>query len=269
MMIKGDKFRKAFEGMPVADYDGLLGLLKFRRSIREFKEGALPDALIDKILEAARWSPSAANSQPWEFVVIKKKETIEKLAEMFEFQRVEKRWLEATRDKKAQMYPGARFPVLNKQDIIDRFKADLEGKSAFRAASHIILPLVDGRWRQAFPLRTSIDKGWQHIISSLASAVLAMHLAAASLGLASQWLSDFGSPWLEGVTRNFLKIPAHLHIYEPMAVGRPAYYPKPRHVKPLEEIVHRGRYDPAKSRTEEEIRAYIDVHMRPGLKRKR
>ena len=28
-MIKGDKFKKAFEDMNVADYDGLLGLLKF------------------------------------------------------------------------------------------------------------------------------------------------------------------------------------------------------------------------------------------------
>jgi len=268
-MTKGDKFRKAFEEVNVADYEGLLGLLKFRRSIRGFKDAPVPDELIDKILEAARWSPSAANSQPWDFVVVKEKETIEKLAEMFEFQRVEKRWLEATRDKKEQMYPGARFPALDKQGIVARFKADLEGKSPFRAASHIILPLADERWCHAFPLRTHIDKGRQHIIGSMASAVLAMHLAAASLGLASQWLSDFGSPWLEGVTRNFLRIPQYFHIYEPLAVGWPAYYPKPRHVKPLEEFVHRETYDPAKSRTEEEIGEYIDAHLRSGVKRKR
>ncbi len=267
-MSKGDKFKKAFEDMKVADYDGLLGLLKFRRSIRGFTGAPVPDELINKILEAARWSPSAANSQPWEFVVIKEKETIEKLAEMFEFQRVEKKWLEATRDKKTQMYSGVHFPVLDKQGIIDQFKADLEGKNPFRAASHIIFPLADERWCHAFPVRTNIDKGWQHIISSLASAVLAMHLAAASLGLASQWLSDFGSPWLEGMARNLLQIPQHFHIYEPMAVGWPSYYPKPRYVKPLEEFVHRGKYDPAKSRTEEEICEYIDTHMRPGMRRK-
>ena len=267
-MIKGEKFRKAFEDMKVADYDGLLGLLKFRRSIRGFTGATVPDELINKILEAARWSPSAGNSQPWEFVVIKEKDTIQKLAEMFEFQRVEKKWLEATRDKKTQMYPGVHFPVLDKQSIIERFKADLEGESPFRAASHIILPLADERWRHAFPLRTDIDKGRQHIISSLASAVLAMHLAAASLGLASQWLSDFGSPWLEGMTRNLLQIPEHFHIYEAMAVGWPSYYPKPRYMKPLEEFVHRGKYDPAKSRTEKEICEYINAHMRPGLRRK-
>ena len=90
-MIKGDKFKKAFEDIKVADYDGLLGLLKFRRSIRGFKGTPVPDDLINKILEAARCSPSAANSQPWEFVLIREKKTIEKLAEMFEFQRVEKK----------------------------------------------------------------------------------------------------------------------------------------------------------------------------------
>ena len=94
------------------------------------------------------------------------------------------------------------------------------------------------------------------------------HLAAASLGLASQWLSDFGSPWLEGMTRNLLQIPEHYHIYEAMAVGWPSYYPKPRYIKPMEEFVHRGKYDPGKSRTQEEICEYIDAHMRPETKQK-
>jgi len=174
----------------------------------------------------------------------------------------------ATRARKTQMYSGARLPVLDKKGLVDRLKADLEAKSPFRAASHIIIPLADERWRHVFPLRTDIDKGRQHIISSMASAVLAMHLAAASLGLAAQWLSDFGSPWLEGMTRNLLRIPQHLHVYEPLALGWPSYYPKPRYVKPLQEFVHRGKYDPAKGRTEKEISDYFNLHMQSGLKRK-
>lgn len=267
-MLKGKKFRDAFEKVGVADYDNLLGLLKFRRSIRGFTGETVPEELIDKILEAARWAPSAGNSQPWEFVVVKERATIEKLALLSEFQRVEKKWLEGTRRKKTQLYTGASCPALNKPEMIERFKTDFDQDTPFRAASHIILPLADERWCHAFPLRTSIDKGWQHIIGSMANAVLAMHLAAASLGLAGQWLSDFGSPWLEGMTRNLLGIPSHCHIYEAMAVGRPAYYPKPRYVKPLEEFVHRGEYDPGKQRTEEEIQEYVDAHLRPGLKHK-
>lgn len=52
-----------------------------RRSVRRFKPDAVPDALILKILEAARWAPSWRNNQCWEFIVIKDKKVIEKLTE--------------------------------------------------------------------------------------------------------------------------------------------------------------------------------------------
>jgi nitroreductase len=41
-----------------------------RRSIRRFKPDSVPEALIREILEAARWSPSWGNTQPWEIVVV-------------------------------------------------------------------------------------------------------------------------------------------------------------------------------------------------------
>ena len=44
--------------------DELIGLLKLRRSIRKFKPDPIPDAYIEKMIEAARWAPSGANAQP-------------------------------------------------------------------------------------------------------------------------------------------------------------------------------------------------------------
>ena len=41
-----------------------------RRSIRKFRPDAVPEALIREILEAARWSPSWGNTQPWQIVVV-------------------------------------------------------------------------------------------------------------------------------------------------------------------------------------------------------
>ena len=41
-----------------------------RRSIRKFKPDPVPEAVIREILEAARWSPSWGNTQPWEIVVV-------------------------------------------------------------------------------------------------------------------------------------------------------------------------------------------------------
>jgi nitroreductase len=48
----------------------LLAALKNRRSIRVFKTDAVPKEVITQILEAARWSPSWGNTQPWELVVV-------------------------------------------------------------------------------------------------------------------------------------------------------------------------------------------------------
>ncbi len=41
-----------------------------RRSIRRFKPDAVPEPLLREILEAARWSPSWGNTQPWEISVV-------------------------------------------------------------------------------------------------------------------------------------------------------------------------------------------------------
>ncbi len=41
-----------------------------RRSIRRFRSEPVPDSLIKKILDAARWAPSEGNVQPWRFVVV-------------------------------------------------------------------------------------------------------------------------------------------------------------------------------------------------------
>ncbi|TFG22138.1 MAG: nitroreductase [Promethearchaeota archaeon] len=58
----------------------LLDFFKERRSIRSFKDTPIPDEEIEMILEAGRASPSASNIQPWEFIVIKNKEIISRLA---------------------------------------------------------------------------------------------------------------------------------------------------------------------------------------------
>lgn len=48
----------------------LFEAIRTRRSIRAYKPDALPKALIEKVLDAARLAPSAANRQPWRFFVI-------------------------------------------------------------------------------------------------------------------------------------------------------------------------------------------------------
>ncbi|MEE8413474.1 MAG: nitroreductase family protein [Dehalococcoidales bacterium] len=45
--------------------------IKDRRSIRQQKPDSIDDETLQKILEAARWAPSWANTQTWRFVVVR------------------------------------------------------------------------------------------------------------------------------------------------------------------------------------------------------
>jgi nitroreductase len=54
-----------------------------RRSVRRFTEYYVTDAEITGILEAARWAPSWANTQVWEFIVVRDKDTIQKVADSY------------------------------------------------------------------------------------------------------------------------------------------------------------------------------------------
>ena len=56
--------------------------LKKRRSIRIFDSKLIPPNLIEELIDCARLAPTARNIQPWEFVVITKKETLQKLGSL-------------------------------------------------------------------------------------------------------------------------------------------------------------------------------------------
>jgi len=45
--------------------------IRARRSVRSFRDDPVPDAVLDKVLEAGRVAPSASNRQPWHFIVVK------------------------------------------------------------------------------------------------------------------------------------------------------------------------------------------------------
>ena len=55
--------------------------IKGRRSIRAFKNKKVAQETVEKLLDAARWAPSAGNIQPWEFIIVQKPEIKRALVE--------------------------------------------------------------------------------------------------------------------------------------------------------------------------------------------
>ena len=62
--------------------NSILEAIRKRRSVIRFESTAVSDEQIQEILEAGRWAPSWLNNQPWKFIIIKDKETKEKISDL-------------------------------------------------------------------------------------------------------------------------------------------------------------------------------------------
>jgi nitroreductase len=204
-------------------YDCFLEVVKKRRSVRYFKPDPVPDEYITRIIEAARWAPSGFHTQPWEFVVVRKKEV---------------------RDKIAAVLPPPIRP---------------EGAREVPQNAPVFIILL-GDWRARVGLPDSAQASDARVdniyCSGLASAFLLMHLAAAALGLAARWYSSTASPETERLIKEIIGIPEELRIYDMMCLGYAVRPPIPKIVRDLEDMVHYDDCGIADFRTEEEVVSY-------------
>ena len=219
-----------------ATYDQLLALARRRRSVRAIDPSRdVPDEVIDKILEVARWAPSSGNAQPWEFLVVRDSEMRGRIADLYTKQLQDKREM---------------------QEAVWGHKNHV-GYTGFRHSPLFVLVLGDVRVIDAYPVRTVLEKGESHFVSSLAQATVFAHLAVASLGLSSQWVSDVSSPYMSTMLKSWLGIPRHMRIYDMFGVGYPAIMPDPTPRRSLDRMVHHDRYDLDRGRSQEEINAFL------------
>jgi nitroreductase len=223
------------------NYDDFLSLVQRRRSIRSFKPDPVPDEYIDKIIEAARWAPSGANSQPWQFVVVRKPEIQDRIMEYVVEQNRLMFKMEEIRE------PEQRFVIM---------------PAGWKNAPAFILVLGDPRTKEAYPAYVTSLRGEQTFISSLASAFLNMVLAMTSLGLGGQWVSGVAGPYAQGFTKNLLGIPQQMVVYDMLALGFPAADPMPRTLRDKEDLVHYDRYDMSKHPSDREVREFIATKLR-------
>ena len=217
-------------------------LVEQRRSIRGYDEKRdVPDETIRTILNCARWAPSGGNGQPWEFVIVRERATRHKIADYYLKQIEQKR----------------------EMDMAVRGTAKMTGDGFRHAPVHILI-LGDPRVKEAYPIRTKLEKAESHFITGLANATLLIHLAAVSLGLASQYVSDANSPYMETMLKALLKIPEPLRIYHLVPIG----YAKGPVVAPprraLDEILHYEAYDMGKFRSDEQMMGFVKTRTLQG-----
>jgi nitroreductase len=230
-------------GQTDVSYSTLLDLVRTRRSTREFKPDPLPEDYIEKIIEVARWAPSASNSQPWEFIIVqnKDKEIKDEIVELFKEAADFSRRIELAREEELR-YPSIVAPP---------------EQPGFGNAPLLIVLCGDSRTSISYPLLPFYSNRDALYYSSLANVALYFHLAATSLGLGSQWISASSYPYMHPHLKRLLNIPEELDVYDMFAFGYPAHEPTARHVKTKEELVHLGLYDRSRFKTATEVRDFV------------
>jgi nitroreductase len=221
------------------NYDGFLDLIKTRRSIRWFKPDTIPDEHINMIIEAATWAPSALNTQPWEFVVVKDKKLKSEIVRVIDGIRAQRATIESYRD------PNERKQSLPKN----------KGSMNYSNAPVFIILFGDNRTKMRLPLALRYEqrRAEAHFASSLSSAFLYMHLAATTLGLASQWVSAVTVPLAHSFIKHLLGIPEELEIYDMMALGYTTLKPKPKLLRDKSKMIHYDYCNYDGFRTDEEV----------------
>ncbi|MGK0272199.1 MAG: nitroreductase [Cocleimonas sp.] len=113
--------------------------LKQRKSVRAFLDKAVSDETIHTLLEAARYSPSGTNTQPWQVAVVKGKSKIalqEKIESAFrngdsgkaDFDYYPKEWISPFKDRRKEcgllMYSNLEIKREDKEQQMDQWAAN-------------------------------------------------------------------------------------------------------------------------------------------------
>ena len=227
------------------DYDSLLELVKERRSIRRFKPDPIPDESIEKIIEVARWAPSGFNMQPWEFVVVKKPELRKKVVEYVGEYWKQAKDMETTRES----WQGKPWKTTG---VVD---AGMD----YTTAPVFIILFGDPRTSAGLPMGVRYDSNRYNLIftSGLASAFLYMHMAAATMDLATQWVSAIATPFAACMVKDLLGIPTEMVPYDMLALGYPAIKPSGKLMRDMKNMVHYDDCGEEDFRSDDEVKDFI------------
>jgi nitroreductase len=65
-----------------------LTAIKTRRSIRKWRPNPVPLELVEELIEAAMYAPSAGDEQPWHFVIITDREVLQRVPDINPYGRI-------------------------------------------------------------------------------------------------------------------------------------------------------------------------------------
>jgi nitroreductase len=195
----------------------LSALTLTQRACRRFDpDGKVPDSDVEEMLQAAVHAPSAENTQPWAFVVVRDQTNRKLLADW---------WTET--------WNGGVGDFV-KRSVEDKvLVADLEfgfNLGGFAAAPVVVVVCAD------------IERVAEiHAPSSIYPAVQNLLLTAADLGYGSCLTTGLTTFGVDRV-RDLLQLPHNLTPMAAVYIGHPAKKLSPPRRRPATEVTHRERF---------------------------
>jgi nitroreductase len=185
-----------------------------QRACRDFSNEPVPDADIERILEAATHAPSAENTQPWVFVVARDDDVRKELSEL-----TRRMWA-----------AGAREQAMSRLD--PKLAADVDGgiERGLGGAPVIVVIAAD----------TTNGVHPKAVASSIFPAVQNLLLAANALGYGSALTTLTAAAGDE--LRGIVGLPAHVIPMAVVPLGRPARPLGPPRRRAAAESTHRDQY---------------------------
>ena len=178
-----------------AEKEGLYKAIFLRRDVRSHFVGReIPDSVLLRILNAAHHAPSVGFSQPWNFILIKDKQTRQKIKESFARER----------ERSIAMLDG------NRQRQKQYAELKLEG--IMESAINICVTYDPTRFGPFVLGRTSIEETG---VYSVACAIQNLWLAARAEGIGVGWVSILANEDLEKI----LAIPPHIKPIAYLCLG--------------------------------------------------
>jgi len=213
-------------------------VIKKRRSVRKFEPGkTVSKDTLKRIVECGRWAPSGANTQCFDFIVIKDKEMINSTTKIF---------------------------LEQAQRLVDFAKGFPAVKKTYLANTvAIIIVLGDPRWKVCFPHASTEEYKEEYsrnndaiFLCSLGAAIQNIQLGVAAEGLTSAWLSGGGEDTTNNQLSNLLGYPKWMKAFGTIPIGYPAETQDKRYRRPLSQCLHWNKYTPKQYRTHKQVDFY-------------
>jgi nitroreductase len=211
------------------DTENLLEVIRTRRSVRVYKSGKVSEQQLETILEAGRWAPSGANTQPWEVVVTRDRAKMKRIRAIYDNE-----WKQRKREDPVH-YKG--------------LKKDYVGD-----VSVILLMCGEARTKQVYLTTRQPADREKLFQASIANAVQQMMLAAASMKLGTVWVSVREE--VEPELRELFKVPQELRLLWVVPIGHARSWPPAKPRRKISAFTHFEEYDSKKLRRDTDIRAW-------------